>query len=824
MALGPFVSRSPCLASPLMRHLAFLFALLAAGASAQADYDQANQAFAEGRFEEAVRILEAAVAERPEDAETRYLYARVLHDERNPNRDVNEAGRQIAEAVELDPDNLVYLVAQLEQARADSPNLLVEIRRRAQRLSSARRILALDSTNAYAHEELGVQAIYDFYAFRNAIRLPGISRAGVDSFSDANQQADGASGLGAGSSGSNEAGFDPEALGGSEGYDDPAVGTSTVTGFDITAGESFFETELGAGFNNRFDVEGLALQGVAITDYSDRAQAAYSRAIGHLRTALASDPRRRAVYDHVVRLAVISGEYEQALPDLAEMYVQFPDDPGMWLYTGLVNHRLGQYQAADVAFRQALEKMTDADREVFVDLTLILPPDEHSAYRADPQAFADRYWTSRDPRFLNAVNERRTEHYARLTTAELLYRSDDLDRPGWESERGLLHVRYGVPDLDVVIEGGYGEVVERFVGRNAAFRPADMVQAANRFNVWTYADGMTMVFEDPDRSGRFTLYSPPADAFGATTQGRARDVSRMDFVERVQEEVRERPERYQFKAPGRAVELPYRVTAFKGDEGQTDLYVNFGVPVGDAGPAQSGVRPDVDVTIRTGAFLVGPQRDLLVERRRTVYGLRGAQIVPFSATNLWTSTEAMTADPADGYEVSLEFETASGQTSAVQRRALDVPSFAGGGLRLSDVLLAYYVEEADRPEPGRVFRDGISIQPAPWGVFPVDDPIYLYVEAYGLGLADGRSDYEVEASLKPKDTSGGVRRLARRIFGGDGTAVSSAFEVQGDREDDPVYLFLDASGQDTGLYTLTVTVRDRVTGAEAQEETDLYLE
>ncbi len=56
----------------------------------------------------------------------------------------------------------------------------------------------------------------------------------------------------------------------------------------------------------------------------------------------------------------------------------------------------------------------------------------------------------------------------------------------------------------------------------------------------------------------------------------------MDFVERAQEEIRRRPERYAFQAPGRQVELPYRVTAFKGDGGRTDLYVNYGIPVARA--------------------------------------------------------------------------------------------------------------------------------------------------------------------------------------------------------------------------------------------------
>lgn len=797
------------------RRFATLVAVLAAVALAPASaqtggpLERGAEAYREGRFAEAVRLLEQAVEATPADPEAHYLLARVLNDERNPGRDAGRAGAEIEEAVELDPENVVYLVAQLEVLRGDTWNLLQEIFRLQKRRELALRLLAIDSTNAYAHEELGVQAIVDYYQYRNAIKFPALgfrsARASIEApdVLDAQQTVE---------------------AGGSQGD----AGEGTVEQANLAAPDDeaalFLEGQLGEDIDDRFDVRELQRRGVAVTDFAPRARAAYERATVHLEKALEADPRRRDVYDHVIRLAALSGEYEAALPDLAEMYVQFPEDPEMWLYTGLANHRIGNYDAADVAFEQALALMDDETRAAFTDLTLILPPDEWADFRADPEAFAERYWTSRDPRFLNTVNERRTEHYARLVTADLLYRSEDLGIPGWSTERGRLHVRYGPPELDVIIEGGFGAVVEQFAERNEAFaidpdRPAG-IEVSNRFNVWDYGDGVRFVFEDPGRNGQFRLYSLPADVYGLVTVD---DPTAMDFVERAQEEVRRTPERYTFRAPGRQVELPYRVAAFKGEDGRTDLYVNYGIPVTAGGETQ-GAQDDVDVTVRTGAFLIGPERDLLVERRRTVYGLRGAQIVPFEQTRLWTSTEELSARPDDGYEVSLEFETASGQTSAVQRRSVDVPDFSGGGLQLSDVLLAYYVEEADEAEPGRVFRDGVSVQPAPWGVFGAGDPIYLFFEAYGLGLEGGRSDYEVEASLRPKDTSRGVRRLARRIFGGDDPAVSSAFEVQGDRADDTVYLFLDATGQEPGLYTLTVTVRDRVSGDEAERETDLLLE
>ena len=772
---------------------------VAAAPAAQSAMERGEEAYREGQFAEAARLLDQAVEASPDDPEARYLLARVLYDPRNPDRDEGRAGREIDRAVALDPGNLVYLVAQLEVLRADSWNNVQEVLRARRRGRIARRILAIDSTNAFAHEELGVQAIADYYRFRNAIELPTAAFRSVIQTTDDQTAPELVPEFGIG--GSVAAGLESEEV-------------PFVPG-------ALFADETGEDLDDRFDVNELRDRGHVVLELDRLARAAYERAHVHLEQALRADPRRRAVYDHFARLATISDRYDEIAPILDEMYVQFPEDAGMWLYTGLANHRLGRYEAAAVAFGEAFEFMDGATREAYTDLSLVLPPDEADVARADPEAFAERYWASRDPRFLNTVNERRTEHYARLTAAELLFASEDLGIPGWATERGRLYVRYGPPETDVVIEGGYGLVVEAFTGRDPAFADHEGFQALNRFNVWDYGDGVRFVFEDPNRNGRFRLYSPPADLYALPTSA---DVGAMDFVIRAREEVRERPERYAFRAPGRQVELPYRITAFKGDAGRTDLYVNYGIPVAESGTPSEGVQEDVDVTVRTGAFLIGPQRDLLVERRRTVYGLRGAQIVPFEETRLWTSTEAVSASPGDGYEVSLEFETASGQTSAVQRRGVDVPDFGGAGLRLSDVLLAYYVEEADRAEPGRVFRDGVSVQPAPWGVFGVGDPVYLYVEAYGLGMRGDRTDYEVEASLRPKDTSRGLRRLARRIFGGGGPAVSSAFEVQGDRADDTVYLFLDATGQAPGLYTLTVTVRDRVTGDEADRETDLLLE
>src|SRR5690606_1119214 len=120
--------------------------------------------------------------------------------------------------------------------------------------------------------------------------------------------------------------------------------------------------------------------------------------------------------------------------------------------------------------------------------------------------------------------------------------------------------------------------------------------------------------------------SPPADLF-ALTGPAAAAVDNMDFERIARETFRETPERYDYEPPGRRIGLPYLVTAFKGDGGLTDVYVHYGIPVADDFDPEA--HDVVDLTIQTGAFLISDARDVLVERRRTLYGLNASQVEAF---------------------------------------------------------------------------------------------------------------------------------------------------------------------------------------------------
>lgn len=794
--------------------------LVAAPASAQ-DSDPMTDgilAFRSGEYAMAVAHFERALKADKQNAEAHFLLARLYWE--TDLRDVKKAGDHLESALEIDPGNVQYMVALLQQLRADSPLFVVDQSREARRRRLAIDIIKIDSTNSFANEELGENYIRDFWRYRNALMYPALDflRAEYRSRTE----------------------YDPMA-----GYLVDQANLYDQANGGITESEipSTF-SQAGASWNpnqvfmaDQFDVDALKDQGVPVLDLSGRAQVAYDRAIHHLNSALESDPRQRSVYDHLMEIYALKGEYQEALNMLSQMYVFFPEDPQLWTYLGYAHYHADNMDAASKSYETAFRFMDGETAYAFNHIENILPEDELDAYRADEAAYTSRFWTSKDPRYLTPYNERKMEHYSRLTYADLLYGSSQLDLKGWNTERGSILVRYGVPQGDVIIipRSGSGVMMgtpERTsssvddesgdvgvalnVGRFGS--GWDMFEEANTYNIWDYGE-FKFVFEDPFRNGEFRLYSPSAQDI---SDGAIPYVN--DYIIKARETIRETPERYEYEAPGRQIELPYAVASFKGADGNTDVYVNYAIPITDAyDPGDEFI----NVTANSGTFVVADNRDILVERRRTIYGLPTAQIVRFDESNLWVDTEHMSTPPGE-HEVSVEFETAGGGTVAVQRREVEVHDFSGDRLAMSDILLSYRIEESFDGQPvsgSDILRQGLSIQPAPWTVFGTEQPIYIYFEVYNLMPdAEGVSRYEVEAELTPRETGNRVARALSGMFGGGGAGVSTGVPISVEATDDGQYLILDAVNLESGLYTLKVTISDEVAGREVEMTKDLFLE
>lgn len=774
-------------------------------------------AFRGGEYAEAATLFEKAVKMDDQNAEAHFLLARLYWE--TDLRDAKRAGKELEAALLIEPENVQYMVALLQQLREDSVLFMVDKSREARRRRLAKEILEFDDTNSFAHEELGASYIRDFWRYRNALMFPTLN------FLKAEYRA------------SSE--YDPMA-----GYL-----VDQANEYDIANGGLQEETtpqlldQAGVSWNpntvfmaDEFDIDALESQGIPVIDMSGRAQKAYDKAITHLNASLESDPRQRSVYDHLMEIYSLKGEYEEALQMLSSMYVFFPEDPELWTYLGYSHYHAGNLEAASKSFETSFRFMDEETVYAYSNLRNILPKSELKLYEADEAAYTARFWISKDPRYLTPYNERKMEHYARLTYAELLYGSTAVNLRGWNTQRGQILVRYGVPNGDVVIipksssgvglstpaktgsledpEGDSGLAIQ--VGRfGSAF---DMFEEANTYNIWDYGD-FKFVFEDPFRNGEYRLYSPSAAVLSA---GGLPWVN--DYTIKAAETINKTPERYVYEAPGRQIELPFVVATFRGENDKSDVYVNYAIPITDS------YDPDqefINITANAGTFVVSENRDMLVERRRTIYGLPTAQIVRFDESNLWVDTQHLTIPPGT-HEISVEFETSGGGTVAVQRRKVDVHDFSGERLMMSDILLAYRIEEVDdntRIGNADILRNNLSIQPAPWTVFGTDQPIYIYFEVYNLEIgSDGTARYEVEAVLTPKETGNGFSRAVRNLFGGGGRGVSTGVPITVQATEDGQYLILDAENQESGLYTLTVKIKDENSGRDVEMKRDLFLE
>ena len=774
-------------------------------------------AFRGGEYAEAATLFEKAVKMDDQNAEAHFLLARLYWE--TDLRDAKRAGKELEAALLIEPENVQYMVALLQQLREDSVLFMVDKSREARRRRLAKEILEFDDTNSFAHEELGASYIRDFWRYRNALMFPTLN------FLKAEYR------------GSSE--YDPMA-----GYL-----VDQANEYDIANGGLQEETtpqlldQAGVSWNpntvfmaDEFDIDALESQGIPVIDMSGRAQKAYDKAITHLNASLESDPRQRSVYDHLMEIYSLKGEYEEALQMLSSMYVFFPEDPELWTYLGYSHYHAGNLEAASKSFETSFRFMDEETVYAYSNLRNILPKSELKLYEVDEAAYTARFWISKDPRYLTPYNERKMEHYARLTYAELLYGSTAVNLRGWNTQRGQILVRYGVPNGDVVIipksssgvglstpaktgsledpEGDSGLAIQ--VGRfGSAF---DMFEEANTYNIWDYGD-FKFVFEDPFRNGEYRLYSPSAAVLSA---GGLPWVN--DYTIKAAETINKNPERYVYEAPGRQIELPFVVATFRGENDKSDVYVNYAIPITDS------YDPDqefINITANAGTFVVSENRDMLVERRRTIYGLPTAQIVRFDESNLWVDTQHLTIPPGT-HEISVEFETSGGGTVAVQRRKVDVHDFSGERLMMSDILLAYRIEEVDdntRIGNADILRNNLSIQPAPWTVFGTDQPIYIYFEVYNLEIgSDGTARYEVEAVLTPKETGNGFSRAVRNLFGGGGRGVSTGVPITVQATEDGQYLILDAENQESGLYTLTVKIKDENSGRDVEMKRDLFLE
>ena len=161
---------------------------------------------------------------------------------------------------------------------------------------------------------------------------------------------------------------------------------------------------------------------------------------------------------------------------------------------GFALHAARDFAGADSAFDAALAAMDEGERCRWTNVSMLLAGDMRKRYDrlacADREPFEARFWAMSRPLYLLPANDLRTEHFARLTMAELIRTSRYPHNLAWADDARELLVRYGwetgwsrdppsAANADVHVVGHEPTPAFAFVPASEALAAPDAADAAD---------------------------------------------------------------------------------------------------------------------------------------------------------------------------------------------------------------------------------------------------------------------------------------------------------------------------------------------------------
>ncbi len=532
----------------------------------------------------------------------------------------------------------------------------------------------------------------------------------------------------------------------------------------VKAGESYSRDVFNYYYRITDTSVPLSLRDYALEDYD--------KAIYYLKEALKYDPENNDARYLMGSLYYELQEYDKMSQLFEDALKLDPDDKNYYLFAGLAYLARRQYPEASERFNSALKKMGEEEAEVFKNPDYLLPKGQQGE---KTRSEVQKFWEGKDPMFLTPENERLLEHYGRVAYANLRFSVPRLNIEGWKTDRGKIYIRYGRPRY--IAE--YGKSMEF----NAIYSPQQ---------IWGY-DGFQISFTDEFWNGNFRFSLPSLDP-----KSIFKERSPVDNVILSENIFQEISEEFDFQMEGGTIDVPYQLAFFRGQDGDDDGVLSYGLPVGNDG-ADS-------VKYKVGMFLLNDDRIPFESWEQTVASdsatrRRGAFKDYFTHNLTFTTRGGL-------YPFSVEVIDKTFQKSFVDRQSVDIPAFNHTDLMISDIVLADIIDTDQHANALR--RHGLNILPNITHVFDQRQQLYIYFEVYNLKPGNNeRTYFTVENTLVSQKSRG----ILASLFGRDRKKISIVNEYSSEKSWDIVVQSLRLSNVEAGDYTLVIKVADN-TGAE----------
>lgn len=189
----------------------------------------------------------------------------------------------------------------------------------------------------------------------------------------------------------------------------------------------------------------------AESDFELAGEAHYLAARKYYEDARRVAPGNERVFRSLARLYATRDSWELLLPVATDYTARSPRDPWGWMALGVAQHRRGSTALAAASFDSGFARMTPAVRNHLDRLDRVLAPADSARYVAGDSALRSQmaryFWTVAEPLWTTHGEQPRVEFLARLAYAELRYSELYSARPGPDTPRGQVYVRYGPPAM-----------------------------------------------------------------------------------------------------------------------------------------------------------------------------------------------------------------------------------------------------------------------------------------------------------------------------------------------------------------------------------------
>ncbi|MFQ5706446.1 MAG: GWxTD domain-containing protein [bacterium] len=512
------------------------------------------------------------------------------------------------------------------------------------------------------------------------------------------------------------------------------------------------------------------------------------------------------------------------------------------IYLSLVRMNLQQEKKdeANRYFRMAVDSIkTSLDAEfLFEDSKYIFSDEELDRFRALSTAegkkeFFRRFWVSRDPTPAAQVNVRALEHFRRMLYAERNYWDDHIrswfDNPDQVAylkfpksyylneefnDRGLIYIRHGEPDDSAVtLAGGITtnqswlyyaredrpEYIFHFIGRHWRLAPyiQDRAMLADRLGWDVTLD--RLYYSNSQVDFNSLLHQIAIESEDAVYGAMSTDSHTWD-------------------KQTRALQTPFYWAFFRGQQNRTRLELYVGIPLRDFGVNKPEKLKELSFEQAAGIYDAQFNQ---VERKFENVLIAGAN-APRIQANYFVQRYIFDLAP-DSYNVAFYAKQAESTKIGGDKFDITVPAFVAGSLNMSDLELAYQVEDSEANSPFN--NHGLTIMPNPAKEFVLAAPMVLYFEIYNLRKdQDGETSYEIETEMiQLKKKRGGLKKIFKFSSDGQKKLISIKDRRSGRKTDAVEYTSFDVSRLEAGEYELSVKVRDLNAESSVEKSIDLTL-